>query len=378
MGVQRLGVLLLVALVACSSSGTSEAPHPPIASGTASSVESSVAAPSASGHVATSAARTRAAFAAALASVRIGESADDVLAALGPPDDIKTAKDPGGISATRTTEVWRYGTDAHLSLGTLGTVHIQADRTVQYVFGGKGAPPPDGMFAEDDLRRILRCIDAVPSYDAPANPLLLIRAVNALQKLGKEKAIAALTEYLRVSSSFDDGGREGTFLVLRALFDVPDKPGFLPTMQVGAPSPPGPPDPHAVPRYPVIIVDDIPFVLVRGYELGGQPEPPESHLEWFRANGVLRRAPLVPTTTPLATLDRIVGSKSTAFLSQTGVGEDGRMLIAEQGARLLVSALGGALPTKTNADDELGELHKAAKGHKLVWDKTTDGYTSND
>ena len=57
----------------------------------------------------------------------------------------------------------------------------------------------------------------MPSYDAGYhyNPLAVIRVVNALQPLGKDKALAALDEYLRVASDFHSPAREGVFLVLR-------------------------------------------------------------------------------------------------------------------------------------------------------------------
>src|SRR5436190_23947314 len=84
--------------------------------------------------------RTRAEFAALIAKIKPGMTADQVKQMLGPPDDIKTERDPGGIPAARTTEVWRYGAKAHLAFGTLGTIHVQADHKVQYVFGDKGTP----------------------------------------------------------------------------------------------------------------------------------------------------------------------------------------------------------------------------------------------
>ena len=233
---------------------------------------------------------TRAEFAAKLAKVKPGMTAAQVEKLLGKPDDIKTEADPGGIAAARTVEVWRYGARGHLAFGTLGTVHIQADKKVQYVFGAKGKPFT--AMPEPELRKLLEALAAVPSYNASNyDPLPLIRAVNALQPLGKDKALAVIGEFLRVSSWLDDPGREGVFLVLRVLFDVPA--GKMPMMAVGAPSPP-PPNP-APPLYPLVLVGDVPFKLVSGYMLGGEAEPPEMDVEAFAKVGTMRKAPLVPT-----------------------------------------------------------------------------------
>jgi len=250
----------------------------------------------------------RAAFARALAHVHPGMTAAQVRKVLGPPDDVRTEHDPGGISATRTTEIWRYGTSGHLTFATLGTVHLMADGKVQYVFGGRGQPPRG--FPEPELRHLLGLIDAVPSYSAPLDPARLIQAVNALQRLGKARALAAVDEYLRVSSPFDDDGREGVFLLMRALFDVP--PGGMPVMAVGAAATPT--DPKALPRFPLVLVDDVPLKLVSGYVVGGMPERPETDVAAFRKVGTLRAHPLAPSPAALARIEAYVaGPLGKAF-----------------------------------------------------------------
>lgn len=238
---------------------------------------------------------TRKEFAALIAKVKPGMTGDQVKQLLGAPDDIKTERDPGGITAARTALVWRYGARKHLAFGTLGTVHIQADGKVQYVFGGTGTPYT-GM-PEPELRKLLELVDDVPSYNEVLDPLKLIRAVNALQPLGKDRALAVVDEYLRVSSGLDDSGREGVFLLTRTLFDVP--PNGMPAMHVGAPAPAPPADPKLLPRFPLVLVDDVPIKIVGGYLLGGAPEQPETDVAEFRKVGTLRAKPLAPTAKAL-------------------------------------------------------------------------------
>jgi hypothetical protein len=248
----------------------------------------------------------RSEFAARVATIKPGMMRAEVERVLGRPDDVRTEQDPGGISAARTVEIWRYGARVHLGFATLATVHLQADGSVQYVFGGKGTPPDATLgLAEPELRRLLELVAAVPSYNAPNDPLALIRATNALQPLGKDRALAVIDEFLRVSSWLDDHGREGVFHLARTLFDAPATPP-VPVMMVGAPDIDRPADPALFPRWPIVIAGDIPLDVVSGYSLGGHAEDPEHHLEWFRKNATIRPAPLAPVANPLDAIDAFI------------------------------------------------------------------------
>lgn len=245
------------------------------------------------------AAPTRAEMTARLAKIKPGMTADQVKQLVGAPDDIKTERDPGGITAARTVEIWRYGTHGHGTFATFGAVHIQADHKVQYVFGGGGTPL--ATVPEPELQRLLELLAAVPSYNDRLEPLALVRAVNALHPLGKARALDVVDEFLRVSSWLDDPGREGVFLVMRVLFEVPA--GGMPAMAVGAPSPAPPNDPTLLPRFPIVMIGDLPLKLVGGYMLAGHPQHPEDDVAAFRKVGTLRARPLAPAVTALADLD---------------------------------------------------------------------------
>lgn len=320
----------------------------------------------------------RAEFALALGRVTVGMAADEVTALLGAPGDVRTERDPGGV-AQGTLEVWRWGTDRHLGFGTLGTVHLDRERRVAHVFGGQGAPPPATIYKERPLRRLLRLIDAVPGFRAPHDPLRLIQAVAALQPLGKARALAVIDEYLRVSSPLDDerGGREGVFLLVRALFDVPQEPGHLPRLLLGAPDPGGPNDPRAMPRFPLAIVGDVPFRVVRGYALGGEPTSPEQDLEWFRERGVLRAKPLAPPDRPLDVLGPLLDQERPEVLALAGwPDEEGRRELAAQALRLVDTAVRVELPA--GPFDEAWATARAALDVPLRWDARTARYTRED
>ena len=119
------------------------------------------------------------------------------------------------------------------------------------------------------------------------DPGAVIDAVNALHALGKDEALLAVER--RADEANDVP--YGLFWVLRTLFDVPPDRGF-PPVRLGQPDIPAPAQPQRLPRFPVMIVNDVPLLAVRGYSLGGMPEPVQAHVDYFRAEGELRASPL--------------------------------------------------------------------------------------
>jgi hypothetical protein len=315
-------------------------------------------------------------FANAITNLKEGTTEAEVLALLGRPDDVRTKNDPGGISTFGTREVWRYGTSGHLTTATLGQVCIDESGRVQYI-SGKGSPSLGELPEEDELRRLLDILGQVPSYNAGShyNPGKVIRAVNCLLPLGKKRAIAVMDEFLRVTPPWYNEGRDGVFLVLRTLFDVPRGHGHMPRMGVGATSEPE--DDRLLPRFPIALQDDIPFLLVEGYVLGGAPEQPESHVAYFRKHGSLRTKPLVPTDRPLEALDRLSRSVRRAFRETNDPDNDERRcLLGNQVLRLMDSVyrvepdvFGDLLPSFDEEDAERRrQIITQASSLKIRWD----------
>jgi hypothetical protein len=298
--------------------------------------------------------RDRRAFADAMNKVKAGMSEDAVIALVGRPDDVSTEKDwpwrHGG-----TLKILRYGASGHMKAATLGQICIGKDHRVPDSFGerafsGQGAPPPEGLFTEAELRRLLEALNDLPGlHGLGYNPRPVIRAVNLLQPLGKKKAMAAIDEYLRVSLDFTDEGQgaaqQGLFLLLRTLFEVqtvfpddePSTPGYMPPMYRYAAIPDEPKDKKLLPRFPIAIEGDIPFLLVEGYDLVDGTEPPNSHVEYFRKFGTLRPKPLEPTARPLEALQAFEKSPRWYFKTQDGVDYDQRerIVLSNQAMRLL-------------------------------------------
>ncbi len=100
--------------------------------------------------------------------------------------------------------------------------------------------------------------------------------------------------------------------MVRALFEVPPpgtklpgkrddlttvlRPGYLRPPALGAPYPKAPKDPKAAPRYPLVLLGDVPLVVVQGYALGGHPESLKMHLDALAREGKWRVRPLNPKT----------------------------------------------------------------------------------
>jgi hypothetical protein len=124
------------------------------------------------------------------------------------------------------------------------------------------------------------------------NPDLVVDAVNALQPLGKQKALEDIKAYLAQRGPAGNDAA-GLFWVLRALFDIPPGQAF-PPVRLGQPDVAPPASPDALPRFPIVVARDVPLLVVRGYALGGFPEPVTAHVGYFEAHGTLRAAPLAP------------------------------------------------------------------------------------
>ncbi len=149
---------------------------------------------------------------------------------------------------------------------------------------------------------LFETLDATgPLLAGAFHPARVLDSMRALIALSPTERIAALRRYLAVRV---DPPR-GLFAVLRGMVQVPSRelprapfpgvlsPGFLRPPGLGASSPPQPDDLQRVPRWPLILLGDVPLSLVRGYVLGGLPEPLWMHLDGLEG-AIWRTQPLAP------------------------------------------------------------------------------------
>jgi hypothetical protein len=145
---------------------------------------------------------------------------------------------------------------------------------------------------DEDLYGAVKAIHNSPRvYGGAFNPLGLIRAVNTLHPLGKERAIDALRAYFQLSRRRHDHlfDEQRIFLIVRVLFD-----GEMPRMNIGGPDA----DETGWPLFPITVVDDVPFMVCNGYSLTGKAEPASSHIDYVEKSCSFRAKPLAPTSSP--------------------------------------------------------------------------------
>ena len=146
------------------------------------------------------------------------------------------------------------------------------------------APPLDAALPDDTLFPIL---DEVGPLEGPVfHPTRALEAMIALQALGQEAGTQALRRYLSQRAE----PPTGLFAVIRCLSVIPERgivgefpavprPGSLRPPALGAPNPAPPADPTALPRFPAMLLADVPLVVVLDYTLSGHPEPLSMHLD---------------------------------------------------------------------------------------------------
>ncbi len=146
------------------------------------------------------------------------------------------------------------------------------------------------------------------------DPVRLIRAVNHLRSLGKNEALRRLRFYHDMA--IKDNGRswrydldkQRIFLIARLLFIRRDGRSEMPDMRIGGTAPDAARGDPSWPLFPLVVSNDIPFFMASGYSLAGCAESPLAHLKFCEGHCELRRAALVPSESPVVTVNKIYAS----------------------------------------------------------------------
>jgi hypothetical protein len=142
------------------------------------------------------------------------------------------------------------------------------------------------------------------------NPRALIEAVNYLQGIGKDKSLKTLQNYCAIAQQAAEyNNPENVLLIARVLFVRKDGQEVLPRLLLGQPDLEEPEDPTIFPLFPLCIHRDIPFLLIGGYRIGGEGQPPIEYVEWCARDCEIRSAPLIPADDPLASVDEFLESE---------------------------------------------------------------------
>jgi hypothetical protein len=193
-------------------------------------------------------------------------------------------------------QLWCFGIEKPGHLPTLGSFIVDKHGRIATIFGQGQSTVQDVDGQEGEVRRALSALDHIGDTQGTGyDPLAMIQAVNTLRSLGKDQALAVVREYLRVVPNGPPRSERVIMLVLRLLFDTE---GVPPRIVIGAPSPEEPKDhdlKSLLPLFPLVVVQDVPFLVVADYRILGRPSPATTHIDYYEEHGALRGAPFKPT-----------------------------------------------------------------------------------
>lgn len=234
-------------------------------------------------------------------------------------------------------------------------------------------------------------IAAAPSINTHRfDSLPLVRAVNHLHSLGKERAIAELKKFLKTAPEFyhvgprdpaniDTADRDCVWLIVSLLFDPVDAAHPRPLIWWIVPINEEHKELDGIPwpNYPLVVEQGLPFLVTQFYgAIGGVPPNPMEPVTWASKHGRLREKPLEPGLEPFkAALTAI------ANLEAKGVSFD-KEQVREQAWRLLMDATkelpAAKDPKIKEVDEEDGPDWDARKTFansvKLQWNSQSQNY----
>lgn len=246
------------------------------------------------------------------------------------------------------------------------------------------------MALDPELHPYLEKVNRAPSPDGwHFDPAALTRAVNALHSLGDARACLVLEEYVNRA----EGEREQTdesldafrvLLIIRLLFVSRTDGTSLPALALGQPDIDLPRQDDAWPHLPLVVSQDLPFLLVGGYFVGGSRRSPLHYVNTYAAEGRLRDAPLTPQGSPVEAVESLVASADWSRLVPSAQEARVRVMLYGQALRAAepayvvdeadYQAMATLPPEKASA---LWEQHaEAIQALQLRWDASAKDFTS--
>ncbi len=322
-------------------------------------------------------ARSRIAFHKELALIKNGWTKNQVIAILGSPDDVVERNEApdcweGG------EEMWSYGTEGHLTPGTLANLHFEGGKVAGHDYFSQ-VPDPVANYAggEAALLATLRKVLPPTVNDADDDILTLERAALILYPLGRNNAVGVLKEwsYLRPDSM-------APYWVARRLFmHRSGQPIAPPTEHDGLRfNPPTPRNPKVWPNYPILVKDGLPLSLTSGYTYEGIAEWVPSFILFDSKDWVLSPKPDRPADDPFMAYNDALSSKELKSLGPQDQSE-AKCAVLEQMKSLSMPVIGSkdmSHPARGTAMTYFERIHQAflvAGGH---WDDDKQRYVGRD
>jgi len=190
--------------------------------------------------------------------------------------------------------------------------------------------------AAPKIDKNLALINAVCSTKATGADL--VRVVNGLKPLGKQRALALLEEYLQKTKS-DQDDKFGVFWIIRLLFEPKNAGEKIPVPAIWVYGP----SQTEWPLTPLASVFDVPFTLALGGGFGGLPEHPTSHIGWARRAGQIREDNFTPID-PLSAVEFVIRSRRFAKLQKHERGQLSTTLRTQAIRMLELNSMPGVEP----------------------------------
>ena len=219
-----------------------------------------------------------------------------------------------------------------------------------------------------------------------SNPdgVMLVQAVNALQRLSKDRALATLEQFVELTREegyYESRDRsEIVFWIVHVLFepirtDERIPPPAIAVFLIHRESPQATNWPHD----PLAIIGDLPFMVGVRIGMGGMPESPEDRLAWVRRNCVLRDQPLQPSVNPILTAQTLLESRQFQLLNEYDRREATSAIRSQ--ALAMTPSVPLPIPAHTRdareADRQWAAIVAAAQGHALHWDNEQERFVAD-
>lgn len=230
----------------------------------------------------------------------------------------------------------------------------------------------------------VRIIHRSPKVPDDFDPVNLIRAVNALQAMGEERAFESMRAYYKLCG---DAGcqqwlaldRERIIWIARLLYLPREGNPSISRPALGAANVVAAPGSLIDQFFPLALQDDVPFCLVSSFVLNGVPEDPLDYITRCRKEGQFREVPLRPTADPISAADSLSNTAITNGLKVSLFVTRGGDVCLDQVRTLVRGQALAAARIKTTAErknlfedeplteDDWRDAQNEARTSRMVW-----------
>lgn len=175
--------------------------------------------------------------------------------------------------------------------------------------------------------------------EGKCDPLWLIRMVNQLQPMGKDKALSLIKEIDSRSVPVGDKVGDDLYWLVNLLFDPPLRDA-MPVPGIGSIYPTAPKETaRRAPRWPILLYGEFPICVVMGSEINGRPESIESYACRVADKCSFRSRKLRPVNDPFDAFESLRVNPVYVEILKSVTNGDFEGAIAPQLMRLVRTAL---------------------------------------